>query len=108
MRFPVVNVVWSLFHEVVNRRQGREARVLVFRGGNTVNAGPNRSLQHLDCLLLEDGFCSVLRNRVRWIRQSIRRKRSLGFAHRFRPTYPEFLHGAPPTAACAAFIKESA
>jgi hypothetical protein len=31
----------------------------------------------------------------------------LGFAHRFRPTYPDFLHGAPPTAACAAFIKES-
>jgi hypothetical protein len=26
---------------------------------------------------------------------------------RFRPTYPDFLHGAPPTAACAAFIKES-
>jgi hypothetical protein len=30
-----------------------------------------------------------------------------GFAHRFRPTYPDFLHGAPPTPACAAFIKES-
>jgi hypothetical protein len=27
--------------------------------------------------------------------------------HRFRPTYPDFLHGAPPTSACAAFIKES-
>jgi hypothetical protein len=27
--------------------------------------------------------------------------------HRFRPTYPDFLHGAPPTPACAAFIKES-
>jgi len=26
---------------------------------------------------------------------------------RFRPTYPDFLHGAPPTPACAAFIKES-
>jgi len=25
----------------------------------------------------------------------------------FRPTYPDFLHGAPPTYACAAFIKES-
>ncbi len=24
-----------------------------------------------------------------------------------RPTYPDFLHGAPPTPACAAFIKES-
>jgi len=24
-----------------------------------------------------------------------------------RPTYPDFLHGAPPIAACAAFIKES-
>jgi hypothetical protein len=31
----------------------------------------------------------------------------LGFAHRFRPTYPDFLHGAPPITACAAFIKES-
>jgi hypothetical protein len=27
--------------------------------------------------------------------------------HHFRPTYPDFLHGAPPTSACAAFIKES-
>jgi hypothetical protein len=25
----------------------------------------------------------------------------------FGPTYPDFLHGAPPTPACAAFIKES-
>jgi hypothetical protein len=25
----------------------------------------------------------------------------------FRPTYPDFLHGAPPTPTCAAFIKES-
>jgi hypothetical protein len=31
----------------------------------------------------------------------------LGCAVRFRPTYPDFLHVAPPTAACAAFIKES-
>jgi hypothetical protein len=31
----------------------------------------------------------------------------MGFAHRFRPTYPDFLHGAPPITACAAFIKES-
>jgi hypothetical protein len=30
-----------------------------------------------------------------------------GCAHRFRPTYPDFLHGAPPTSTCAAFIKES-
>jgi hypothetical protein len=30
-----------------------------------------------------------------------------GFARLFRPTYPDFLHEAPPTAACAAFIKES-
>jgi len=37
----------------------------------------------------------------------MQRNRSLGFAHRFRPTYPDFLHGAPPTPACAAFIKES-
>jgi hypothetical protein len=27
--------------------------------------------------------------------------------HHFRPTYPDFLHGAPPTPACAAFTKES-
>src|ERR1700722_18638067 len=27
--------------------------------------------------------------------------------HLFRPMYPDFLHGAPPTSACAAFIKES-
>jgi hypothetical protein len=32
---------------------------------------------------------------------------SRGCAHLFRPRYPDFLHGAPPTAACAAFIKES-
>ena len=25
----------------------------------------------------------------------------------FRPRYPDFLHGAPPTPTCAAFIKES-
>jgi hypothetical protein len=31
----------------------------------------------------------------------------MGCAHHFRPTYPNFLHGAPPTPACAAFIKES-
>jgi hypothetical protein len=31
----------------------------------------------------------------------------MGFAHHFRPPYPDFLHGAPQTAACAAFIKES-
>jgi hypothetical protein len=35
------------------------------------------------------------------------KKQWLGFAHLFRPTYPDFLHGAPPTPACAAFIKES-
>jgi hypothetical protein len=38
---------------------------------------------------------------------AIQTKRSKGYAHRFRPTYPDFLHGAPPTPACAAFIKES-
>src|SRR5271155_3949506 len=27
--------------------------------------------------------------------------------YHFRPTYPDFLHGAPPSPACAAFIKES-
>jgi tetratricopeptide (TPR) repeat protein len=31
----------------------------------------------------------------------------LGCAHFFRPTYPDFLHGALRTNACAAFIKES-
>jgi hypothetical protein len=30
-----------------------------------------------------------------------------GSPRRFRPTYPGFLPGAPPTPACAAFIKES-
>jgi hypothetical protein len=38
---------------------------------------------------------------------SNKQKLSWGFVHLFRPTYPDFLHGAPPTAACAAFIKES-
>jgi hypothetical protein len=37
----------------------------------------------------------------------MKEKRSLGFAHHFPPTYPDFLHAAPPTPACAAFIKES-
>jgi hypothetical protein len=27
--------------------------------------------------------------------------------YHFRPTYPDFLHEAPPTPACAAFVKES-
>jgi hypothetical protein len=35
------------------------------------------------------------------------KKRSSGCAHLFRPMYPDFLHEAPPTPACAAFIKES-
>jgi hypothetical protein len=30
-----------------------------------------------------------------------------GYARLFRPMVPDFLHGAPPTDACAAFIKES-
>jgi hypothetical protein len=29
-----------------------------------------------------------------------------GFARRFRPMVPDFLHATPPTDACAAFIKE--
>jgi hypothetical protein len=41
------------------------------------------------------------------LHRSIQRSRSMGYAHRFRPTYPDFLYGAPPTFACAAFIKES-
>src|ERR1700723_139221 len=37
-----------------------------------------------------------------------KQKRWLGASPRlFRPRYPDFLHGAPPTPACAAFIKES-
>jgi hypothetical protein len=40
-------------------------------------------------------------------RYEFSKKRSLGFAHLFRPRYPDFLHGAPQTPACAAFIKES-
>jgi hypothetical protein len=31
----------------------------------------------------------------------------MGCARHFRPTYPDFLHEAPPTPTCAAFIKES-
>jgi hypothetical protein len=34
-------------------------------------------------------------------------RRLLGYAHRFRPRYPDFLHGAAPTSTRAAFIKES-
>src|SRR5882762_6299536 len=30
-----------------------------------------------------------------------------GLRPSFSATYPDFLHGAPPTLACAAFIKES-
>src|ERR1700735_4712065 len=44
---------------------------------------------------------------LNWVCDQFSKKRSLGFAHLFRPRYPDFLHGAPPTAACAAFIKES-
>jgi hypothetical protein len=33
-------------------------------------------------------------------------KAIVGLRPRFGPTYPDFLHGAPPTSACAAFIKE--
>ena len=37
-----------------------------------------------------------------------RRESNRGASPRlFRPTYPDFLHGAPPTPACAAFFKES-
>jgi hypothetical protein len=31
-------------------------------------------------------------------------KAIVGSAHRFRPTYPGFLHETPPTSTCAAFI----
>jgi hypothetical protein len=41
-----------------------------------------------------------------WIGSGRQLKRSLGCVHHFRPTYPDFLHEAPPTPACAAFIKE--
>jgi hypothetical protein len=34
-------------------------------------------------------------------------KRSWGYAPSFSAQGPDFLHGAPPRAACAAFIKES-
>jgi hypothetical protein len=34
-------------------------------------------------------------------------KAVVGFARLIRPTYPDFLLGAPPTSTCAAFIKES-
>src|SRR5258708_30944668 len=39
--------------------------------------------------------------------RGVHKKQSLGFARHFRDTYPDFLQGAPPTSACAAFIKES-
>ena len=42
-----------------------------------------------------------------WVCDQFSQKRSLGFAHLFRPRYPDFLHGAPPTSAYAAFIRES-
>ena len=34
-------------------------------------------------------------------------KAIVGAARLFRPRYPDFLHGAPTTSACAAFIEES-
>src|SRR5271155_2783226 len=34
-------------------------------------------------------------------------KAIVGLRHLFRPMVPDFLHGAPQTGACAAFIKES-
>jgi len=43
---------------------------------------------------------------VKSARQRVK-ERSSGCAHLFRPMYPDFLHEAPPTSACAAFIKES-
>ena len=56
------------------------------------------------------GKCAARPNEVERSQQfqdTPNRKQWLGFAHLFRPTYPDFLHGAPPTPACAAFIKES-
>src|SRR5258708_37912228 len=51
------------------------------------------------------GFPGLIR--PDWQKLLIQQKLWRGFAHLFRPTYPDFLHGAPPTAACAAFIKAS-
>jgi hypothetical protein len=44
----------------------------------------------------------------RWCEQEPSRITGKAFEkHRSRPMVPDFLHGAPPTGACAAFIKES-
>ena len=43
-------------------------------------------------------------NGIFWSRA---KKRSWGCARQFRPMVPDFLHEAPPTDACAAFIEES-
>jgi len=53
-----------------------------------------------------DGSSSRLGRRPIWDLLADSAKTVVGFACLFRPTYPDFLHGAPPTSACAAFIKE--
>jgi hypothetical protein len=55
------------------------------------------------CRLLSAGRLSSLE----WIQLDGQFKAIVSFARLFRPTYPDFLHGAPPTPACAAFFKES-
>src|SRR5271168_2324006 len=62
-----------------------------------------RSIESQPEVLRERGS----RERVEWDLPAIQKQRLWGCAHLFRPTYPDFLHGAPPTPACAAFIKES-
>src|SRR5450631_1955407 len=51
--------------------------------------------------------CFSCRPHRLWLHER-EKMREDGLSHRlFRPMYPDFLHGAPPTYACAAFIKES-
>jgi hypothetical protein len=50
---------------------------------------------------------SQLATAIRLLRCDNSRRAIVGFARLIRPRYPDFLHGAPPTPACAAFIKES-
>jgi hypothetical protein len=51
-------------------------------------------------------FCSAGKRLLAPARPPVQRAKALE-KYRFRPMVPDFLHGAPPTGACAAFIKES-
>jgi hypothetical protein len=101
-RQPPGAVTQSAIAHAENATRTRVAFFLVGSSVPTKSSQPRRSKSTGE-------FCEVPRDvqmsdETLW---PIRRKRSLGCAHHFRPTYPDFLHGAPPTPACAAFIKES-